>query len=206
MPASKDAGIVFSLRARRTRRDGMRMDGEADGQDEARPQDPQEGQGAEAGREERQQTEPAGAHKAPRTVGAAEYQEQLRAKDAQIEELRAKVAEAAKTAEATETLNGEIAALRRQMADERVEFELRAAGARNVKAARAMLADYDGDVEALREANGWLFSQAGGTSQNSSQSAGDATGLEPAGVSGGSDAAYMRRWERIAGLSEGKGE
>ena len=133
--------------------------------------------------------------------GTADYQVALRAKDAHIAELQGKVACAAKTAETTEALNAEIAALKQQMADERVEFALRAAGARSVKAAKALLGEHDGDVAALVAAEPWLFEGAEPTSQRTSQtSAGGATGLEPAGVAGGNDAAYMRRWEKIAGL------
>lgn len=72
--------------------------------------------------------------------GAADYQAALKAKDAQIAELQGKVVDAAKTAEATEALNAAIAALKRQMADERVEFALRAADARSVKVQRRCLA------------------------------------------------------------------
>jgi hypothetical protein len=129
---------------------------------------------------------------------AADYQAALKAKDAQIAELQGKVVDAAKTAEATEALNAEIAALKQQMANERVEFALRSAGARSVTAAKALLAEHDGDVAALAKAEPWLF-DAGGPGK------GGATGLEPAGASGGSDDQYMRRWERIAGLAdEGK--
>ena len=60
--------------------------------------------------------------------GAADYWAALRAKDTRIAELQGKVADAAKTAEATEALNAEIAALKRQMADERVEFALGGGG------------------------------------------------------------------------------
>lgn len=138
--------------------------------------------------------------------GAADYQAALRAKDARIAELQGKVASAAKTAEATEALNAEIAKLKQQMADERVEFTLRAAGTRSVKAAKALLGEHDGDVTALVAAEPWLFEGAEPTSQRTSQtSAGGTMGLEPAGVAGGSDERYMRRWERIAGLAdEGK--
>lgn len=59
--------------------------------------------------------------------GAADYQAALKAKAAQIAELQGMVADAAKTAEAAEALNAEIAALKRQMADERTEFALRSA-------------------------------------------------------------------------------
>ena len=104
---------------------------------------------------------------------------------------------AAKTAEATEALNADIASLKRQMADERTEFALRAAGARSVKAAKALLADHDGDIQAVVAAEPWLFEGAERTSQ-----VGGTTRLEPAGMSGGSDAAYMKRWATIVGLDE----
>lgn len=130
--------------------------------------------------------------------GDTDYAAQLKAKDVEIEALQAKVAEAAKTAEATERLGKEIADLKARLADERTEFALRSAGARSVTAAKALLAEHDGDVAALVKAEPWLF-DAGGPGK------GGATGLEPAGASGGSDDQYMRRWERIAGLTdEGK--
>lgn len=130
--------------------------------------------------------------------GGTDYAAQLKAKDAEIEALQAKVAEAAKTAEATERLGKEIADLKARLADERTEFALRSAGARSVTAAKALLAEHDGDVAALAKAEPWLFETKG-------PSQGGATGLEPAGASGGSDDQYMRRWERIAGLAdEGK--
>ncbi len=89
--------------------------------------------------------------------GVADYQAALRAKDAEIETLQARVVEAAKTSEATETLNKEIAALKKQMADERVEFTLRSAGARSVNAAKALLEEHDGDVAALVAAEPWAL-------------------------------------------------
>lgn len=127
-----------------------------------------------------------------------DYVTQLKAKDAEIETLQAKVAEAAKTAEATEKLGKEIADLKARLADERTEFALRSAGARSVTATKALLAEHDGDVVALVKTEPWLF-DAGGPGK------GGATGLEPAGASGGSDDQHMKRWERIAGLAdEGK--
>lgn len=81
-----------------------------------------------------------------------DYQRQLAEKDAEIEALQAKVAEAAKSSEAAQALNEQIASLKRAIADERVELALISAGARNVKAARALLDDHDGDVQALKDA------------------------------------------------------
>ena len=173
------------------------MDGEQDAtQTEGQQQEQQELGGAP----QPQMGQDAQAHE-PKAVGAKDYEKALAAKDAQIAELEGKVTAAAKTAEATEALNAEIASLKRQMADERTEFALRAAGARSVKAAKALLADHDGDIQALVAAEPWLFEGAEATSQKGSQ-VGGTTGLEPAGVSGGSDAQYMRRWATIAGLDE----
>lgn len=129
----------------------------------------------------------------------AYYQAALRAQDAEIETLQTSVVEVVKTSEATKALNKEIAALKKQMADERVEFALR-----SVKAAKALLEEHDGDVAALVAAEPWLFDGVeAGTSQRTSQdSVGGAMGLEPVGVAGGSDERDLRRWERIAGLTE----
>ncbi len=70
----------------------------------------------------------------------------------------------------------------------------------------AQLKAKDAEIEALAKAEPWLFEGAEPTSQRTSQtSAGGAMGLESAGVAGGNDATYMRRWERIAGpADEGK--
>lgn len=166
------------------------------GQGENQPQGGQEpGVDAQTGQQQSQQVSQKDAVSGS---GGTDYVAQLKAKDAEIEALQAKVAEAAKTADATEKLGKEIADLKARLAYERTEFALRSAGARSVTAAKALLAEYDGDVAALVKAEPWLF-DAGGPGQ------GGATGLEPAGASGGSDDQYMGRWERIAGLAdEGK--
>lgn len=155
------------------------MAGEVDGAD-AQEQVEQGKQGEQA-LEGRPQAE----HPVRGPVSNGDWQAQLAVKHEQIEALRAKVAEAAKTTEATEALNAEIAALKQQMADKPVEFALRAAGARSVKAAKALLGEHDGDVAAQVAAGPWLFEGAVPTSRRTSQtSAGGATGLESAGVAG----------------------
>ncbi len=147
------------------------MDGEQDGaQAQGEAVEGQQGEPQGAGRPEaqRQGQKQAGAvvdGNGGSDGGAADYRAALRAKDAQIAELQGKVASAAKTAEATEALNAEIAALKQQIADERTEFALKAAGVRNVKAARALLDDYEGDVDALKAGELRMFAQAGGTSK-----------------------------------------
>lgn len=136
--------------------------------------------------------------------GVADYQAALRAKDAEIETLQARVVEAAKTSEATETLNKEIAALKKQMADERVEFTLRSAGARWSRPRRRCWRSTTATWQRSWLPSPGLFEGAEvGTSQRTSQdSVGGATGLEPAGVAGSSDDQYMKRWEMIADLAD----
>lgn len=179
------------------------MEGESSGVQQAQDQVGQGENQQQGGQEQDVGTQQKQGQQAPQKDQVSgddgtDYVAQLKAKDAEIEALQAKVAEAAKTAEATEKLGKEIADLKARLADERTEFALRSAGARSVTAAKALLAEHDGDVAALVKAEPWLF-DAGGPGQ------GGATGLEPAGASGGSDDQYMRRWERIAGLAdEGK--
>lgn len=128
-------------------------------------------------------------------VEGMDWQSAIKERDGRIAELEAQVAEAAKSAEAAEALRGEIAELKVQGEDQRVEFELRLAGVRNVKAGKAILSDHGGDVAALKEAEPWLFSDATGKPQ------GGKTGLPNAGTST-DDGKTMRRWRRIAGLEE----
>lgn len=127
-----------------------------------------------------------------------DYEAALAERDARIAELEGQIAEAAKTAESAEKLRAEMDELRRQGEEQRVSFELTIAGVRNVKAATALLPDYDNDIERLKAAEPWLFRAAA-----PAKSAG-ATGLPNAGAA--TDAgATLRRWRKIAGLDdEGK--
>ena len=63
-------------------------------------------------------------------VDAEAFEAQLDARDSRIEELEAQIAEAAKSAEAADGLREEIAALKKQGEDERIEFSLMLAGCR----------------------------------------------------------------------------
>ena len=126
------------------------------------------------------------------------YQAAIKQRDAKIAELEAQIAKAAETKESADKLTAEIAELKQQSADERVAYELRLAGARNVTAAKALLSEHGGDVNALKEAEPWLFEAAG--TKNEKQQSGT-TGLEPAGASGKDDS-MLKRWERIAGLED----
>lgn len=126
----------------------------------------------------------------------ADYEAALAERDERIAALEGEIAEAARTAESAERLRAEMDELRRRGDEERVGFELQMAGARNVKAARTLLADYDNDVEKLKAGEPWLF----GAGTAAPAQAG-ATGLPSAGAAT-DEGATMRRWRKIAGIDD----
>lgn len=128
---------------------------------------------------------------APSPVGEEEYRAALADRDRKIAELEAQIAEAAKSVESAEALAKQIEELKASADEERVGFELRLAGVRNVTAAKALLAEHGGDVGKLKAAEPWLFADG----------AAGASGLEPAGAANGGDA-DMKRWRSIAGLED----
>ena len=140
-----------------------------------------------------QDEEVATAPEDPSLLGDARYREAL----ARIEELEGQVEAAAKSAETEKELRREIKGLKKQAKDDRIDFELRLAGARNVKAARAVLADHDGDIESLKQAEPWLFGSM--PMKDAGEPAGGTTGLKPEGLSDGSED-DVRRWRELAGL------
>lgn len=87
----------------------------------------------------------------------ADYKAALAERDARIKELEGEIAEAAKTAESAEKMRKKTDKQRHQGEEQRVGFEPQMAGARNVKAARALLSDYDNDIDKLKAAESWLF-------------------------------------------------
>ena len=126
----------------------------------------------------------------------ADYEAALRERDAKIAELEGEIAEAAKTAEGADKLRAEMDELRRRGDEERVGFELQLAGARNVKAARALLSDYDNDIEKLRAAEPWLFGAGAAVPAQAG-----ATGLPNAGAAS-DEGATLKRWRKIAGIED----
>lgn len=128
----------------------------------------------------------------------ADYEKALAERDKRIAELEGEIAEAARTAESAERLRAEMDELRRQGDVQRVSFELQLAEARNVKAATALLREYDNDVAALKAAEPWLFADA------APRQAGK-TGLPNAGAAT-DEGKTLKRWRSIAGLDEKDGE
>ncbi|MBQ9003340.1 MAG: hypothetical protein IJ087_15935 [Eggerthellaceae bacterium] len=133
-------------------------------------------------------------HEQPQVSGT-DWEKAVAERDEKIATLEAQVAEAAKNAETAEQLRNQIAELKAQGESDRIDFKLQLAGVRNVKAARAVLGDHGGDVDALKEAEPWLFADTPAKQQ------GGKTGLPNAGTS--TDAGKtMRRWRRLAGLDD----
>ena len=122
------------------------------------------------------------------------YETQIAERDERIKALEAQVADAAKTAETAEQLKSKIEELRVQGESDRIEFELRLAGCRNVKAARAVLDDHGGNVSALKEAEPWMFADAPAKQSGK-------TGLPNAGAAKDSEK-QMKHWREIAGLDD----
>ena len=129
-------------------------------------------------------------------MSGKDWEAAIAERDGRIAELEQQVADAAKNAEAAEQLRNQIAELKAQGESDRIDFQLQLAGVRNVKAARAVLADHGGDVDALKEAEPWLFADA-----PVAKPQGGTTGLPNAGTSsdGGKT---MKRWRKLAGLDD----
>ena len=139
------------------------------------------------GREQAQEEQP--------QVNGVDWEKANAERIERIAALEQQVADAAKNAEAAEILRGEIAELKAQGESDRIDFKLQLAGVRNIKAARAVLGAHGGDVDALKEAEPWLFADT------PVKQPGGKTGLPNAGTS--TDVGKtMRRWRRLAGLDD----
>lgn len=124
------------------------------------------------------------------------YDAALKERDERIAALEGEIAEAAKTAESAEKLRAEMDELRRQGEEQRIGFELQMAGAKNVKAAKALLGDYDNDIDKLKFGEPWLF----GAAATAPAQAG-ATGLPNAGAAT-DEGTTLKRWRKIAGIED----
>ncbi|NHM15803.1 hypothetical protein GMI69_03835 [Eggerthellaceae bacterium zg-887] len=129
-------------------------------------------------------------------MSGKDWETAIAERDGRIKELEQQVADAAKNAETAEQLRNQIAELKAQGESDRIDFQLQLAGVRNVKAARAVLADHGGDVDVLKEAEPWLFADAPATKQQDGT-----TGLPNAGTSS-DEGKTMKRWRKLAGLDD----
>lgn len=76
-----------------------------------------------------------------------------------IEELKADAAEAAESRAKRDEFEQKVSDLEGKLADSELSRKLEKVGCRSVKAAKALLPDYDGDVEKLRAAEPFLFEE-----------------------------------------------
>lgn len=93
-------------------------------------------------------------------ISKGKYERDMKAKDAKIAELEAQIEEAAKTKEGRDELLAKIEELKAGQSETRTEYELRLAGCRDgnaVKAAKALLDDYEGDITKLKTSCPYLF-------------------------------------------------
>lgn len=129
-----------------------------------------------------------------------DYEKQIAERDEKIASLEVQVAEAAKNAETSEQLRGEVAELKTQGESERIDFKLQLAGVRNVKTARALLGDHGNDVDKLKEAEPWLFEATGRHAKGENAGSGT-TGLPNAGATS-DEGKTLKHWREIAGLTD----
>ena len=129
-------------------------------------------------------------------VSKPDSQDPIAERDRRIESLERKLAKEAANKTAMEALTAKVSELEAKSEIQRVEYELKLAGCRSVKAGLALLEDHGGDVNALKEAEPWLFADAPAAKQQSGT-----TGLPNAGTSTDSGKT-MRRWRRLAGLDD----
>ena len=108
-------------------------------------------------------------------ISKAKYQREKAAWEAKVADLQAKLDGKAGEDDRVAKLEADLKAMEERLADERVAARLAAAGCVNAKAAKAVLEDYDGDVDKLREACPYLFRQERRQSGS--------TGGSPAGAS-----------------------
>jgi len=116
-------------------------------------------------------------------INKERHDKEVAALNAKIEELQKQVNEAAETKAGREKLQQELDAVKAQMADSDVTHSLEMAGCVNVKAAKAVLSDYEGDVAKLKGECPYLFQQAKQTGS---------VGGKPSGAPSGEDELVAR--------------
>ncbi len=116
-------------------------------------------------------------------INRERHDREIAAKDARIAELEGKLEDASKTEQGRADLKKEIDKLRAEQADERVAHKLELAGCVDLKAAKARLDDFGGDVDKLKSECPYLFAEKKQTGS---------TGLEASGAASGGPAKTIR--------------
>lgn len=92
-------------------------------------------------------------------IAKGKYQRDIASKDAEIADLKKELEELKGKSAENADANEEIKKLRAEIADEKLTNSLNAAGCINPKAAKALLDDYEGDIDALAKDCPYLFKQ-----------------------------------------------
>ena len=116
-------------------------------------------------------------------INKERHDKEVAALNDRIKELTDKLDESAKTEKARADLKADIEKVRAEIDEERTAWKLEKAGCRNVKAAKALLDDYEGDVGKLKAECPYLFDEK----QTGS------TGKKPEGAAGGDEDAKLDR-------------
>lgn len=127
-------------------------------------------------------------------INLERHNKEIAEKDAKIAELQAKVDEAAKTEQGRADLLKELQSLRADMEDVKLTAKLEVAGCKSPKAAKALLPDFENDIEKLKAAEPWLF----GNSKPGS------TGLPPSGAPGKTEEEEKEEYRRRLGVKPKK--
>ena len=165
-----------------------------EGGEGATPQDPQQDPRPQEGGSGEGAT-PQDSKPSEGTVNRHQYERDIQRRDKEIADLRRQLEEGGKAKRTTEDriaeLEQKMAERDRELADERANSRLAAAGCIDLELGRAALAGFDGDVVKLKEAKPYLFEGDDRTKRS--------TGGRPAGRAGDDERAKARR---AAGLKD----
>lgn len=125
-------------------------------------------------------------------INRERHEKEIAAKDKEIADLKDQIAKASATEEGRKSLEEKIAKLEAARAEERTAHKLEMAGCVDVKAAKARLDDFDGDVSKLKAECPYLF-------QTEKQKG--STGFRPDGAADGADE-RLARARKIAGVKK----
>ena len=92
-------------------------------------------------------------------INKERHDKEVAALNKRIEELQSQIDDAAKTEKAREELKKEVQSARDAIKEEKINWQLEKAGCKNLKAAKALLEDYEGDVAKLKADCPYLFEE-----------------------------------------------
>lgn len=126
------------------------------------------------------------------TINKGRYDREMKEKDGQIAKLNAELEKLRKGSKSVDDAMAEVAKLREELADKELSHKLDKAGCVSIKAAKALLDDFEGDVQKLIEGAPYLF----GSTQEPRKGS---TGARPQGAPSSNDDGWM---DKAFGLSK----